>query len=208
MIPLLFRDDKFEQPGAWEQTLGETHFHQRFLHEEDLIYCETLMTVHGATDIDAAVSHIRAPWDWWEHGRSTDFVTHEDGTHDQTLAPVWWFMTRVGVRTFPPGALPGLKGQRVSILLSGDFSGVSSMDVYPDPGNAALIIRGRFHGVKYEVPLIPDALAEGLHMEAESGTMPAPFPKGTGWIGLLRLLEPAWASCGRPGREQGVSVPG
>ena len=131
MIPLLFRDDKFEQPGIWEQTLGETHFHQRFLHEEDLIYCETLMTVHGATDIDAAVSRIRAPWDWWEHGRITDFVIHEDGTHDQNLAPVWWFMTRVGVRTFPPVALPGLKGQRVSILLSGDFSGVSSMDAYP-----------------------------------------------------------------------------
>ena len=45
-------------------------------------------------------------------------------------------------------------------------------------------------------------------MEAESGTMPAPFPKGTGWVGLLRLLEPAWASCVTQGPEQGVSVPG
>ena len=38
-------------------------------------------------------------------------------------------------------------------------------------------------------PAIPNKVAEGLHLDAESGTMPAPFPKGTGWVGLLHRLE-------------------
>ena len=52
-----------------------------------------------------------------------------------------------------------------------------------------MMIRGRFHGVEYHVPAIPNKLAEGLHLDAESGTMPIPFPKGTGWVGLLNKLE-------------------
>ena len=195
MCQLSFRDDKFEQPGTWEQLPGDAHFHQRFLDGEKLIYCETIMTVHGTSDIDAAITRIRGPWDWWEHGRTTDFVIHKDGSHEQTLAPVWWFVTSVGLRSFPSIDLPRLKGQRVAILLSKDFTGVSTMDVYPDPQARGMIIRGRFHGVEYQVPLVPDSVAEGLHMEAESGTMPAPFPKGTGWVGLLHLLEPTWPRC-------------
>jgi hypothetical protein len=54
------------------------------------------------------------------------------------------------------------------------------MDVYPNRSGDAIIIRGRFHGVQYHVPGIPNKLAEWLHLDAESGTMPAPFPKGTG----------------------------
>jgi len=61
--------------------------------------------------------------------------------------------------------------------------------VYPDESAGALIIRGRFHGIEYNVTGVPDQIAEGLHLGAESGTMPAPFPKGTGWVGLLHRLE-------------------
>jgi hypothetical protein len=63
------------------------------------------------------------------------------------------------------------------------------MDVYPNERGDAMMIRGRFHGVEYHVPAIPNKLAEGLHLDAESGTMPIPFPKGTGWVGLLHKLE-------------------
>jgi hypothetical protein len=52
-----------------------------------------------------------------------------------------------------------------------------------------IIIRGRFHGVEYHVPAVPNVVAEWLHLDAESGTMPTPFPKGTGWVGLLHKLE-------------------
>ena len=82
-----------------------------------------------------------------------------------------------------------MKGRRVPLLLTNHFTGWSSIDVYPDEHGDAMIIRGRFHGVEYTVPAIPDNVAEGLHLEAESGTMPTPFPKGTGWVGLLNRLE-------------------
>ena len=185
-----FRDDLFDNAaGDWVQSHLDEHFRQRYLREEGPIYCETLMTVHGTTDADAAIALICGPWDWWEHGRITDFTTNEDGSSDQILSPVWWFITRVGLHIFPPVDLPDLKGRRVPLLLTEHFTGSSSMDVYLNERGDGMMIRGRFHGVEYHVPAIPNNLAEGLHLEAESGTMPIPFPKGTGWVGLLNKLE-------------------
>jgi hypothetical protein len=185
-----FRDDLFDNPtGDWVQSHLDEHFQQRYLDADGPIYCETLMTVHGTTDAELALSLITGPWDWWEHGNIADFTTNEDGSTDQVLSPVWWFITRVGLHISPPVDLPDLHGQRVGLMLSGHFTGPSSMDVYLADRPDAMIIRGRFHGVEYKVPLIPDSLAEGLHLEAESGTMPSPFPRGTGWVGLLRRLE-------------------
>jgi hypothetical protein len=185
-----FRDDLFDNSaGDWVESHVDEHFEQRYLNEEGPIYCETLMTVHGATDSDAAIGLICGPWEWWEHGRITDFTAHEDGSSDQILSPVWWFITRVGLHIFPPVALPELKGRRVPLRLTNDFTGWSSMDVYPDKRGDAMTIRGRFHGVQYQVPAIPEKVAEKLHLEAESGTMPIPFPKGNGWVGLLHKLE-------------------
>jgi hypothetical protein len=185
-----FRDDLFDSPaGDWVESFSDAHFRQRYLHEKSLIYCETLMTVHGTTDIEPAVALIRGPWDWWEHGRITGFAVNDDGSTDQTLSPVWWFITRVGLHISPPIDLPELHGQRVPLLLTEHFTGPATMDVYPDGSGDALIIRGRFHGVEYHVPGVPNKVAEWLHLDAESGTMPAPFPKGTGWVCLLHKLE-------------------
>lgn len=184
------RDDLFDNPtGDWVQSHLDEHFQQRYLDSEGPIYCETLMTVHGTTDADAAIALITGPWDWWEHGRIADYTINEDGSSDQILSPVWWFITRVGLHISPPVDLPDLHGRRVPLLLSGHFTGPSTMDVYPSDRSDAMVIRGRFHGVEYQVPVIPDSVAEGLHLEAESGTMPSPFPKGTGWVGLLHKLE-------------------
>jgi hypothetical protein len=96
----------------------------------------------------------------------------------------------VRLHIFPAVALPDLKGRRVPLVLSEHFTGPCSMDVYPGESSKEVTIRGRFHGIEYHVPTIPNKVAEGLHLEAESGTMPAPFPKGTGWVGLLGKLEP------------------
>ncbi|MEQ1948040.1 MAG: hypothetical protein ABL995_12675 [Bryobacteraceae bacterium] len=156
------------------------------------------MAVHGIQEADPAIALIRGPWDWWEHGRISDFVENPDGSSDQILFPVWWFFTRVGLHISPPEHLendalnlhlPALNLWRVPILLSEHFIGPSSIDVYPDPEGDGMILRGRFHGVEYKVPAVPNSVAEGLHLDAESGTMPIPFPKGSGWIGLLRKLE-------------------
>jgi hypothetical protein len=72
-----FRDDLFDNAtGDWVQSHLDEHFRQSYLREEGPIYCETLMTVHGTTDADAAIALICGPWDWWEHGRITDFTTN------------------------------------------------------------------------------------------------------------------------------------
>jgi|HubBroStandDraft_6_1064221.scaffolds.fasta_scaffold486788_1 hypothetical protein len=189
-----FVDDLFDNPaGDWVQSHADENFQQRYLRQDGPIYCETLMTVHGANgvppDANAAIDLICGPWDWWEHGRIADFTGNADGSSDQILSPVWWFITRVALHIFPAVNLPDVRGRRVPLLLSENFSGPSSMDVYSGNSSDVMIIRGRFHGVEYHVPLIPTSVAEGLHLEAESGTMPDPFPKGTGWLGLLHKLE-------------------
>ena len=68
------------------------------------------------------------------------------------------------------------------MLLTKHFTGPTSMDVCPNESGSAIIISGRFHGVEYHVPAVPNLVAEWLHLDAESGTMPSPFPKGTGWV--------------------------
>ncbi len=189
MDELNFRDDLFDNPaGEWVHSYSDEHFRQRYLDQPGAIYCETLMTARGTSDVDAAIALICGPWDWWDHGRITDFTANEDNSSDQILSPVWWFITRVGLHLFPPVELPDSK-KRVPMLLTKHFTGPTSMDVYPAESGSAIIIRGRFHGVEYHVPAVPNMVAEWLHLDAESGTMPTPFPKGTGWVGLLHKLE-------------------
>jgi hypothetical protein len=186
----VFHDDWFDNlRDDWVQSYSDPHFQQRYLHQDGAIYCETLMTVHAGDVAGDAMTLICGPWDWWEHGHIADFAANTDGTSDQVLSPVWWFVTRVALHIYPPVALPDLKGKRAPMMLGRHFTGAASMDVYPNPAGSAVIIRGRFHGVEYHMPAIPNAAAEALHLGAESGTMPLPFPKGTGWVGLLKRLE-------------------
>jgi hypothetical protein len=190
MEPLKYLDHVFDDPThKWVDIPVNEHFRQRELDERGSIVCETLLTVHGNTDMQPAIDLIDGPWDWWEHGRIADFVRNLDGSSDQILSPVWWFITRVGLHILPPVDLPDRAGKRLGLMLSGHFVGASSMDVYVAERGDGIVIRGRFHGVEYTMPAIPTAVAEYLHLGAEAGTMPVPFPKGTGWVGLLHKLE-------------------
>jgi hypothetical protein len=147
------------------------------------------MTVKGSMDLNRAIELLCGPWDWWSHGRVTGFTRNGDGSTDQTLSPVWWFITRVILHGLPPVDLPDLRGRRVPVLLKKHFTGWSSMDVYPDDRGGSLIVRGRYHGVDYHLPGVSNTKAEHLHLKAESGRMPFPFPKGSGWVGLPKRLE-------------------
>jgi hypothetical protein len=188
MTPPHFRDDVFDKPAGWIHYYKDGRFDQRYVGGADLIFCETIMNVRCT--IEAAVSLLCSPWTWWEHGRSIDFHSNDDRTIEQTLAPVWWYWTRVGLRIFPPVSLAGLAGQRVPLLLSKHYQGPASLDVYPHPSQKdSVCIRGRFHGVENHVPFLPVMLAETVHLRAEAGTFLFPFPKGTGWCGLYRRLE-------------------
>src|SRR5437763_4706706 len=105
-----FRDDLFDTPASdWVESYSDEHFQQRYLRRDGPIFCETVMRVRGAS-ADKAIALIRGPWGWWAHGRVTGFRTNADGSSDQMLAPVWWFITRIGLHGLPPTDSPDGKG--------------------------------------------------------------------------------------------------
>ncbi len=161
---------------------------QRHLPGKDLIVCETVLAIPGSANPDDAVPLILGPWDWWLHGGAREFSLNNDGTSDQILLPVWWFITRVTLHILPPIALPGTAGVRIRLMLGRYFVGPATIDIFPDHSSRSLIIRGRFHGVEYTVPCLPTSCGCYLHLGAESGTMPFPFPKETGWVELERRV--------------------
>jgi hypothetical protein len=184
-----FLDDIFEDLTLdWISGQPRPEHVQRHLAGNGSIICETILTIPGSTEIDDAVPLILGPWVWWLHGRARNFSVNEDGSSDQVLLPVWWFITRVTLHILPPVPLPDTDGVRISIILGRYFVGLSTIDVYPDHKRQSLIIRGRFHGVEYTVPCLPTAFGGYLHLGAETGTMPFPFPKNTGWVELERKV--------------------
>ncbi len=94
-------DERFDQ-GRWTTKAAPARFTQRHLDGEPLIFCETVMSVHGS--LETAVNLIRGPWQWWRSGRITGYHVNADGSSDQVLSPVWWYTTRINLHILPPGA--------------------------------------------------------------------------------------------------------
>jgi hypothetical protein len=188
MSEICFRDEKFEKESGWTHFYQDERFDQRYLDRDGVMFCETLITVRCS--LDAAVTLLRGPWTWWDHGRCLEFRLNIDESCDQILKPAAWFWTKIGMHIFPPMALPGTEGLRLPLVLSHHFVGTASFDVYPKREvDDTLIIRGRFHGVENHVPLIPLSMATKRHLRAEAGNFLFPYPRGTGWVGLHRRLE-------------------
>lgn len=186
---MTFLDHIFEDSTLdWIPRQPSREYVQRHLPRTGPIICETVLTIPGSASIEDAVPLILGPWDWWLHGRARNFSLNHDGSSDQILLPVWWFITRVTLHILPPVRLPGTDGVRIRLMLGRYFVGPSTIDIYPDHKRRSLIIRGRFHGVVYTVPVLPGAFGCYLHLGAESGTMPFPFPKNTGWVELARRV--------------------
>ena len=183
---LQFEDQRFAS-ADWTLYYADAHFAQRYHHEEGgRLYCETLLALRSTT-AEPVIELLRGPWSWWDHGRVLEYRELPDGGSEQVLAPVWWFLTRVRVRLFPPYALPGEAGIRLPGLLGGHFLGTASTDVLSH--DDVVVVRGRFHGVRSRVPVVTPALAGHMHLRAEAGTFTVPFPARTGWCGLCRRLE-------------------
>ncbi|MEM7541195.1 MAG: hypothetical protein AAF384_06355, partial [Pseudomonadota bacterium] len=81
-------------------------------------------------------------------------------------------------------------GVRNRIDLSGAANGPAYIDIVPHQG--ATLMVGRFAGVIIDgvVPKIMGAKRFAInHLLAERGALGFPFPKGTGWSGLLKRVE-------------------
>jgi hypothetical protein len=178
-----FCDERFDCPQGWKDYWCAAGFRQRYLHDEHLIHSETNMTVRCSWE--AAVKEISGPWTWWEHGRISGYRRLEDGSSEQVLSPVWWYLTRIVLRIYPPILLEHETGIRIPIGMRRHFNGTASMDVLAGPEPGCQTIRGRFHAVENHIPLIPFGFVTSIHLRAEAG---AHFPRGTGWCGLRTRL--------------------
>ena len=179
-------DDRFAA-GGWSDATIDPRFVQRRIKGERLIFCETVTRVHGSRDV--VVAKLRGPWTWWSRGRTTGFRTNADGSSEQTVAPVWWYIARVGCRVLPPVKPPGdERGVRLPIHLSRHFVGLQTIDVIDAPDDN-VIVRGRLHGVENHFPISGIELVITVHLGAEAGTLFFPFPRGTGWCGLAAAVE-------------------
>jgi hypothetical protein len=186
---LRFADELFGA-GLQADYYRDGHFQQSYLHRNGRLYCETLMVLRCPAE--PAVEMVRGPWTWWDGGKVTGFRRLADESSLQVLAPVAWYLTRVGMRIYPPQPLEDRPGIRLPIRVSRHFIGTSTLDVWERAGLTYL--RGRFHGVTSHVPLITSEFAGRMHLRAESGTFAPPFPSRTGWCGLCRRLENSCAA--------------
>ena len=186
-MELRFADETFAAPEGWQPFYRDERVQQRDFPHPSLIFCETVMAGHG--DIQAASQLVLGPWTWWRHGRSTGFCKNSDGSTSQVLSPVWWNFTRIGVQVFPGQPLGPAGGIRMPIRLTRHFLGPASIDIYPNPSGDGIILRGRYHGVEDHVPLVPRPRVIKIHLGVEAGNLNFPFPRGTGYTGLLSLVD-------------------
>lgn len=188
---LHYRDERFSR-GGFEDCGTNPAFAQRCLIEDGAIVCETV--AEAGCGAAQALRAVYGPWDWWDHGSVSGFQWNAEGSF-QVLAPVTWFVTRIGLQQFDPVPVqarefPGWMGHRIGIILSRHFRGTASVDIFEEPDSGAgIILRGRFHGVRNHIPGTPTWLAASMHLRAEAGRMYWPFPQETGYCGLLRRLE-------------------
>jgi hypothetical protein len=181
---LEFCDERFNRPDGWAPYRCAQGFEQRHLHENHRMYCETRMRVECSSA--AAAGEIAGEWTWWKHGVTSGFRRLDDGSSEQVLSPVWWYVTRIMLKVYPPVPLEHEDGVRIPITMSRHFKGAASFDLLTDPEPGWLTIRGRFHAVENHIPLIPIGLASKIHLRAEAG---AYVPRGTGWCGLRERLN-------------------
>ncbi len=125
LVDHIFEDSTLD----WIPRQPSPEYVQRHLARKGAIICETILTIPGSTDIDDAVPLILGRWDWWRHGRARNFSPHKDGSSDQVLLPVWWFITRVTLHILPPVPLPERDGVRIRLMLGRYFVGHSTMDI-------------------------------------------------------------------------------
>ena len=176
----------FESGSAWTELYADTRFRQRYRIVGKRMYTESVASVHASPD--AVCNALRGRWDWWRHGRYEAREERDDGTVHYDFWP-----TGAGIRVHevmhaPREAEDGRV--RLPIVLSGHANGTAYIDLRTVAQGSEII--GRFAGVTV-AGLLPRLMGTKLfainHLLAERGALGFPFPKGTGWVGLIERLE-------------------
>lgn len=152
-----------------------------------LLHSET--TVPVAAPADDVVAALLEPWTWWKGGRVSGYERRDDGGCRFVLWPAWLRLpARVGIELAPPRR--GKEDGRTVLdaRFFADFDGPGRYEVAQTPHGS--VLRAVWDGVAVRGPtsLVP-RLVLFLHVRAETGTLPFPLPRGTGFPGLLAHLE-------------------
>ncbi len=176
----------FERTPAWTELYADARFQQRYRIVGKRMYTETVASVHA--DIDTICHALRGRWDWWQHARYEAREEHDDGTVHYDLWP-----TGSGIRVHEVMHAPRViedGGLRLPIQLSGHANGTAYIDLRRVEQGSEMT--GRFAGVTTAgllARLMGTKLFAINHLLAERGALGFPFPKGTGWVGLIERLE-------------------
>jgi hypothetical protein len=182
----IFEEAMFEPAPAWIELYADARFTQRYRIVGTRMYTESVAAVH--TDVDALCQALRGPWDWWRHGRYEAREEREDGTVHYDLWPTGSAICVHEVMHAPREVAGG--SVRLPIVLSGHASGTAYFDLRETAQGS--VMTGRFAGVTLAgfLPRLMGTKRFAInHLLAERGALGFPFPKGTGWIGLIERLE-------------------
>ena len=181
-----FATADFATDDGWIVVHVGPRFRQRYKLAGGRMFTESRVTLRA--DPRTVLLYLTGPWDWWRHARYEDRREHVDGTIHYDLWPTGRGIC-VHEVMYPPQPLAG-GGWRVPVELSGHAVGLAYFELALCPQGVELY--GRFAGVRIH-GLLPNLM--GLkrfainHLLAERGELGFPFPKGTGWVGLIDAVE-------------------
>lgn len=185
----VFRLDMFEPSSQWTRFYQDERFVQRYRLDDGRIYCETVARV--VAEPDPIRDQLWGPWDWWANGCYENRVELSDGRIAYDLWPVGKLrQVHVHETMSPPDALPD-GGWRVRLDFARHARGVAYFEIRPQRSGGCDLV-GRFAGVEIAgvVPRLMGVRRFCInHLLAERGGLTFPFPRGTGWAGLIRRLE-------------------
>jgi hypothetical protein len=155
----------------------------------DLMYTVTTFRFPGASVEAIRQALLDRPWHWWKGGRVDNWTKFPDGTVRFVLWPMWLRSpASISIELRPPvqaveTTTPGQSWPKLIIpaRFSGNFAGPGRYEILERTDG--VFLRSVFDGVWRTgfMRLMPAGVALGLHVMAEQGTLPFPFPAGTGF---------------------------
>jgi hypothetical protein len=158
----------------------------------DFMYTVTTFRFSGTSVEAIRQALLDRPWHWWKGGRIDKWTKLPDGTVRFVLWPMWLRSpASVGIELGPPvqaveTTTPGQSCPKLIIpaRFSLNFAGPGRYEILDRPDG--IVLRSVFDGVRRMgfMRLMPAAVGLRLHVMAEQGTLPFPFPAGTGFASI------------------------
>jgi hypothetical protein len=198
-------------PLGLQSALGLETLRQSDHLEGDRMHTVTYVGLPGIA-LDRAVRALWSePWDWWQHGRISDWTEVTEGGTRFVLEPVWpWIPSKVGIELEPKQttAISTPWSEDVAMTSSqarffADFEGPGRYELFALADGCGF--RSIWAGVARTgfKKLMPLRMILSMHLGAESGRVPLPFARGTGFPGLVAHLQKAEKPDGR-GSDNGA----